>query len=571
MATFRSSAFALGALLAGCGDPTVPPEPQFAASISFESAPDTGRAGVLLAPVRVRVLDSAGQNMTRGLATIEVSATSIGLSGVKSRPIVDGIAVFDSLRINRPGLAVRLLARSGSASVTSSPFPVAARLRLLDTVVTSELGEAVPTFRVAVVNDSGQVITVAITVTATVGSGTHQQIGNSIGSWNTSNGLASISGLIASRAGAGNWIHVAGLGLDADSMPLTVTWTPVEISAGRFITCGYSSQGVAACWGANHNGYLGAISPNMLEASPVLVPTPPLSALSAGSYHACGLIASGEAWCWGQSGALGTHVFGWSPPSPVITPVRFRSVRAGENVTCGIALDSLAYCWGFNSFGVMGVGDTMDRALPTLVTGGHRFAQLATWYSHSCGIDGDRQAWCWGWNSDGQLGTGDTVSTLIPVAAAAGHELVAISVSWYHTCALDTLGRAWCWGDKNSLGSVSFSPYESTPQAVDGGHVFASLATTAGSWATCARTLDGTGWCWGLFDAGQLGYGTWSGNVRPPVVIGGGHSWSRLSVGSRHACGLTNSGLYCWGDDYYGQLGNGLPLAGVNLPTVVLP
>src|SRR5206468_8325032 len=67
---------------------------------------------------------------------------------------------------------------------------------------------------------------------------------------------------------------------------------------------------------------------------------------------------------------------------------------------------------------------------------------------------------------------------------------------------------------------------------------------------------------------GQLGMGSTDGpqHCYPygdacstvPVTVSGGLTFSTLSVGGRHACGLTTSGAaYCWGFNSVGQLGDG--------------
>jgi alpha-tubulin suppressor-like RCC1 family protein len=75
--------------------------------------------------------------------------------------------------------------------------------------------------------------------------------------------------------------------------------------------------------------------------------------------------------------------------------------------------------------------------------------------------------------------------------------------------------------------------------------------------------LDGTGYCWGNNDSGQLGDGTTT-SAATPTPIAGNLLFSSLSAGTWHSCGVTTGGLaYCWG--YYspygyptgGELGDG--------------
>ena len=55
-------------------------------------------------------------------------------------------------------------------------------------------------------------------------------------------------------------------------------------------------------------------------------------------------------------------------------------------------------------------------------------------------------------------------------------------------------------------------------------------------------------------DSGQLGVGDTADRTTPTMTPGGG--WAAVSVGGSHACGLMSDGTrYCWGANFYGQLG----------------
>ncbi|TMC67287.1 MAG: hypothetical protein E6J18_16365, partial [Chloroflexi bacterium] len=90
--------------------------------------------------------------------------------------------------------------------------------------------------------------------------------------------------------------------------------------------------------------------------------------------------------------------------------------------------------------------------------------------------------------------------------------------------------------------------------------VLASASVSAGDAFSCGVGTSGTTVCWGDNGVGQLGNGTTGGiNVTPGLVSApAGVSFSAVSVGPAHACGLTSGGAaYCWGGNPFGELGNG--------------
>jgi hypothetical protein len=90
---------------------------------------------------------------------------------------------------------------------------------------------------------------------------------------------------------------------------------------------------------------------------------------------------------------------------------------------------------------------------------------------------------------------------------------------------------------------------------VAGGHAFA--AVTAGLRHSCALDNTGTAWCWGDNTYGELGDGTQTPSATP-VAVGGGLLFSYIKAGELSTCGVTGAGVaYCWGDNEYGQLGDG--------------
>lgn len=102
----------------------------------------------------------------------------------------------------------------------------------------------------------------------------------------------------------------------------------------------------------------------------------------------------------------------------------------------------------------------------------------------------------------------------------------------------------------------------STVVTVDPSPPTGNLAATrvsAGFDFSCALTNAGIAYCWGANDVGQLGNGTTTGSARPVAVrMPAGVTFTTLRSGSRHSCAEGSDGsVYCWGGNEVGQLGLG--------------
>jgi hypothetical protein len=73
--------------------------------------------------------------------------------------------------------------------------------------------------------------------------------------------------------------------------------------------------------------------------------------------------------------------------------------------------------------------------------------------------------------------------------------------------------------------------------------------------ATCAQTASDT-FCWGNNFYGQLGDGT-TGNRGAPVAVKSLSASAQPTAGHRHACAIVGGQASYWGDNSFGQLGNG--------------
>jgi len=183
-------------------------------------------------------------------------------------------------------------------------------------------------------------------------------------------------------------------------------------------------------------------------------------------------------------------------------------------------------------------------------------------------------------NNNGTLDSSEIQSTSYVCNSAGqpvtfginGQPALEVTQGQGHTCALLADGSVWCWGD-NYLGQVGNNT--SSPSvpvlspvavaAVSGSGTLTGVAhIAAGNDATCAVLTGGTVVCWGDNFYGELattatGPSTCGGSPCSPrpVAVAGLSAVTGISGGSEHFCAVTGAAVKCWGNNQYGQLGNG--------------
>lgn len=288
--------------------------------------------------------------------------------------------------------------------------------------------------------------------------------------------------------------------------------------------------------------------------------------VAAGLLHSCGVVEGGAVYCWGnnQFGQLGDGTLAErQSPVPVVGSVRFALVAPGGGHTCGLTEQGKVYCWGFNLNGQLGDGTVANKATPTAVDPTRTYRKLSAGSSYTCGIAADSTAYCWGWNQYGQLGDGSTTDRREPTPVAGGIKFIAIGAGSFHTCGVARDAKAYCWGSNNfgQLGGGDTVAVVRSPREVSGSLRFVEIE--AGLDHTCGLAADGSAYCWGRNQWGQLGVGDslLGINQLVPTLVAGGNGWSALAVGFNFNCGIeqVTETAYCWGYNGWGQLGASVP------------
>jgi alpha-tubulin suppressor-like RCC1 family protein len=374
----------------------------------------------------------------------------------------------------------------------------------------------------------------------------------------------------------GNIAGQLGIG-SADDQPHT---TPVpagpagaewaSISAGGIPgwdpgshTCGIRTNGTLWCWGLNGFGQLGD-GTTTDSAIPMQVGTDAdWQSVSTGGWFTFATKRDGSAWGFG-AGDWGVFGDGLDASSLTPMPLALPNLRSWEELAVGLYNAALRHgnddidAWGHAGFGVLGAGPPwVPQITPPATAVGSGWEVVDGDSNTVCGVAKDGTLWCWGWNRNGQLGNGEIGPPRDhPLQVGTASDWASVTVGWYHACATRLDGTAWCWGtsDDGQLGNGTFIT-SATPVQVGTDSDWSTIHS--GGRHTCGRRADGSLWCWGDNGSGQLGT-TALPNSAVPVHVAAGTTWASATVGAAHSCGIQSDGsAWCWGDNFGGNLGDG--------------
>jgi alpha-tubulin suppressor-like RCC1 family protein len=236
------------------------------------------------------------------------------------------------------------------------------------------------------------------------------------------------------------------------------------------------------------------------------------------------------------------------------------------------------HCWGNNRYGQVGAPITLNENItaPVPVTRGEVLA-VATGARHTCAVmkvsSIRNRVICWGDNSAGQVHPTELTGFIVRPGRvwldfSAPDSVKKIVAGGDFTCVLTTSGKVICWG-ANNVGQLGMpNPSTRGPVTVFSGGM---IDVAAGMGHACAvRGSDLTIWCWGENRYGQLGLGYVNNFVAKPTKNQYLSGIVRVKAGSNHTCALTKDGaVWCWGDNWWGQLGDGSENKYSNIPQKV--
>jgi alpha-tubulin suppressor-like RCC1 family protein len=251
--------------------------------------------------------------------------------------------------------------------------------------------------------------------------------------------------------------------------------------------------------------------------------------------------------------------------------------RCGDSATCTISNVALAddgTQFRVRVFNPVGSVLSSEALLTVRLNPGAVLVRVVAGGSYSIGLRASGALRAWGGNTHGQLGDGtfDVRSDAVDVVAIAG--VATLSAGFSHALAIRGNGEVWAWG-RNQEGQLGDGTtiHRATPQPVPGLAPARAVAASVDSvnGFSLAVLADGKVRAWGDNDYGQLGDGTVTARINP-VQVGSLTDVAAVSAGWRHALALRRDGtVWAWGANNVGQLGNGTTTASTVPIPVLMP
>ncbi|MDE5939798.1 MAG: InlB B-repeat-containing protein [Lachnospiraceae bacterium] len=307
-------------------------------------------------------------------------------------------------------------------------------------------------------------------------------------------------------------------------------------------------------WGNNNYGQLGD-GTTTNRSNPVKV-MENVKSVALGTAYSAAIKEDGSLWMWGINyyGQLGngeeTRYEANATPIKIMENVK--SVALGCNHSAAIKIDGSLWTWGNNDSWQLGF-DGSSTSIPKEIM--KDIESISLGYSCSAVIKTDGSLWTFGEPRGGSLGYDISVNRALPKSIM--HEVKSVSLKGFSGAAIKKDGSLWTWGMSENGNDNEPKEIMKDVKAVSLNiYTYNDIISSKGvKYYRAVIKEDNSLWMWGNNNYGQLGNGTVIDNFSPIKIM---ENIKAVSLGSLHSAVVKKDGsLWMWGDNKYGQLGDG--------------